>query len=179
MTLILQSTLTCPNCGTQTAETMPTDACVYFHTCSGCGVRLRPKPGDCCIFCSYGSVPCPPIQESGGRECCAGAPDSAVPAACSLEPGAFRERMSEIATLMRTFGGVMERTQGGMELRFKAGDGVRTALEALAEKERACCASLEFTVGESAGSIALIIEGIAGDRAAIDELAASLVAAQA
>jgi hypothetical protein len=23
---------------------------------------LRPKPGDCCVFCSYGSVPCLPIQ---------------------------------------------------------------------------------------------------------------------
>jgi len=28
----------------------------------GCGARLKPKPGDCCVFCSYGSVPCPPIQ---------------------------------------------------------------------------------------------------------------------
>ncbi|MFZ0027756.1 MAG: GDCCVxC domain-containing (seleno)protein, partial [Pseudolabrys sp.] len=24
-----------------------------------------PKDGDCCVFCSYGSVPCPPIQEKG------------------------------------------------------------------------------------------------------------------
>jgi hypothetical protein len=23
---------------------------------------LRPKKGDCCVFCSYGSVLCPPIQ---------------------------------------------------------------------------------------------------------------------
>ncbi len=27
---------------------------------------LRPLKGDCCVFCSYGDVPCPPIQE--GRE---------------------------------------------------------------------------------------------------------------
>ncbi|HEY7997903.1 MAG TPA: GDCCVxC domain-containing (seleno)protein, partial [Pseudolabrys sp.] len=32
----------------------------------GCGERLKPKPGDCCVFCSYGSVPCPPMQ-SGFR----------------------------------------------------------------------------------------------------------------
>jgi hypothetical protein len=31
---------------------------------------LKPEPGDCCVFCSYGSVPCPPIQASG-KGCCA------------------------------------------------------------------------------------------------------------
>jgi hypothetical protein len=35
---------------------------VYFHECNGCGARLKPLPGDCCVFCSYGTVPCPPIQ---------------------------------------------------------------------------------------------------------------------
>ena len=24
---------------------------------------LKPMPGDGCVFCSYGTVPCPPIQE--------------------------------------------------------------------------------------------------------------------
>ena len=40
----------------------------FFYMCTGCGAMLRPKPGDCCVFCSYGSVPCPPIQaeRSGG-----------------------------------------------------------------------------------------------------------------
>jgi hypothetical protein len=61
------STLTCPKCGHQTAEVMPTDACVFFHVCGGCGETLKPLPGDCCVFCSYGSVPCPSVQESGGR----------------------------------------------------------------------------------------------------------------
>ena len=23
---------------------------------------LRPNPGDCCVFCSFGSVKCPPMQ---------------------------------------------------------------------------------------------------------------------
>jgi hypothetical protein len=41
----------------------------------GCGTRLKPKPGDCCVFCSYGSVPCPPIQaeradENAAPSCC-------------------------------------------------------------------------------------------------------------
>jgi len=65
---ILQSTLTCPHCGHQSVETMPTDACLFFHECAGCGVLLRPEAGDCCVFCSYGSVPCPPVQSQ--KSCC-------------------------------------------------------------------------------------------------------------
>ena len=58
----LQSVISCPHCGQQRQETMPADACVYFYECQSCHAMLRPKPGDCCVFCSYGSVPCPPIQ---------------------------------------------------------------------------------------------------------------------
>jgi hypothetical protein len=65
---LLESTLTCPQCGATQKESMPTDACVFFWTCPGCSVRLKPKAGDCCVFCSYGDVDCPPIQES--RDCC-------------------------------------------------------------------------------------------------------------
>jgi hypothetical protein len=61
--VIPDSTITCPICGIAKAETMPTDACQFFYECTGCGALLRPKPGDCCVFCSYGSVPCPPIQQ--------------------------------------------------------------------------------------------------------------------
>jgi len=44
---------------------MPTDACVVFHRCNACGSVLRPRTGDCCVFCSYGTVPCPPVQLAG------------------------------------------------------------------------------------------------------------------
>src|SRR5580704_15820995 len=64
----LQSTLTCPKCSYQAVETMPTDACQFFYDCRGCGERLKPLAGDCCVFGSYGSVPCPPIQEN--KSCC-------------------------------------------------------------------------------------------------------------
>lgn len=60
--MILESVITCPHCDTTRIETMPTDACQFFYECTGCGVVLRPKEGDCCVFCSYGSVPCPPIR---------------------------------------------------------------------------------------------------------------------
>jgi len=58
----LRSTLTCPHCGTRETLTMPTDACLFFHACAGCARLLRPRPGDCCVFCSFGDVPCPPRQ---------------------------------------------------------------------------------------------------------------------
>lgn len=67
----LLSQLTCPQCGRTSLETMPTDACIYFVECQSCQTLLRPKKGDCCVFCSYGSVPCPPVQVSGTA---AGAP---------------------------------------------------------------------------------------------------------
>jgi hypothetical protein len=47
---------------------MPTDACQFFYDCKGCGERLKPLAGDCCVFCSYGSVPCPPTQSN--LRCC-------------------------------------------------------------------------------------------------------------
>lgn len=65
----LESTITCPHCGHRQAETMPTDACQYFWDCPKCGQKLKPTQGDCCVFCSYGSVPCPPIQLDSA--CCA------------------------------------------------------------------------------------------------------------
>ena len=58
----LQSTITCPHCGHQHTETMPADFCQFFYDCQGCGAVLRPEKGDCCVFCTYGTVPCPPIQ---------------------------------------------------------------------------------------------------------------------
>jgi hypothetical protein len=65
---ILESVLTCPHCGLRKQETMPTDACQFYYECEGCGAVLRPKVGDCCVFCSYGTVKCPPIQLQRG--CC-------------------------------------------------------------------------------------------------------------
>src|SRR5205823_14471623 len=47
------ATLTCPECGAESRVEMPLDACQFFWTCPSCGVRLRPLPGDCCVFCSY------------------------------------------------------------------------------------------------------------------------------
>ena len=66
--LITTAQLTCPVCGHVSSETMPLDACIYYHDCAGCGTLLRPRAGDCCVFCSYGTVPCPPVQAQ--QPCC-------------------------------------------------------------------------------------------------------------
>jgi hypothetical protein len=67
---ILQSQITCPHCAHAQVDTMPTNACQWFYECAGCGTLLEPKPGDCCVYCSYGTVQCPPMQSA--RPCCRG-----------------------------------------------------------------------------------------------------------
>ncbi len=62
---VLDSNLTCPACGHAKRERMPVDHCLFFYNCTKCGETLRPLKGDCCVFCSYGDVPCPPKQMSG------------------------------------------------------------------------------------------------------------------
>jgi len=67
--LEFSSVITCPQRGAAATETMLENACRYFYTCTSCQANLTPKPGDCCVFCSYGSVHCPPKQL--GTDCCA------------------------------------------------------------------------------------------------------------
>jgi len=69
-TVVLQSAITCPACGHMKEETMPTDACQWFYECENCTTVLRPNSGDCCVFCSYGTNKCPPIQLKKAS-CCA------------------------------------------------------------------------------------------------------------
>jgi len=65
--VIKTSTLTCPECGFAEELEMPTAACLFFHLCSNCQTTLRPQEGDCCVFCSYGDVKCPPMQISNSK----------------------------------------------------------------------------------------------------------------
>src|SRR5512146_288913 len=61
--VVLVSRLTCPVCGHVEVVTMPADACMWLYECKGCKALMRARAGDCCVFCSYGSVPCPSVQE--------------------------------------------------------------------------------------------------------------------
>jgi hypothetical protein len=65
--VVLESAQTCPYCGFAAQETLPTDACQFFYECRNCKTLRRPKPGGRCVFCSFGSVKCPPVQEQHGR----------------------------------------------------------------------------------------------------------------
>lgn len=66
--VLLESVLTCPQCGFAKREAMPTEACQFYYECTSCHALLKPNPGDCCVFCSFGSVKCPPIQAQ--KACC-------------------------------------------------------------------------------------------------------------
>ncbi|NND00179.1 MAG: hypothetical protein HKN85_08355 [Gammaproteobacteria bacterium] len=66
--IIHESKITCPKCGFEKNEAMPTNACQYYYDCGNCKEVLKPVPGDCCVFCSYGTVKCPPVQQ--GDPCC-------------------------------------------------------------------------------------------------------------
>ncbi len=66
----LDSTLTCLHCGHSRPEVLPTEACQFFYECEHCSAVLRPKPGDCCVFCSCGSTKCPPVQFQQGCSGC-------------------------------------------------------------------------------------------------------------
>lgn len=66
--IILKSIITCPKCGHKKEEIMPTDTCQFFYQCENCKETLKPNQGDCCVYCSFGSVKCPSIQDN--QNCC-------------------------------------------------------------------------------------------------------------
>ncbi len=65
----LTSTITCPECDRKTEVEMPTESCQFFWECPVCKTVLRAEEGDCCVFCSYGTVPCPSVQRKD-EACC-------------------------------------------------------------------------------------------------------------
>ena len=67
-TVNLDSIITCPVCGHKKQEAMPVDDCQFFYECENCKQVIKPKPGDCCVYCSYGTVKCPSKQKE--KNCC-------------------------------------------------------------------------------------------------------------
>ena len=63
--LIETSTITCPKCGRQAVERMPTDACQFFYNCMGCGERTQTKAGRllCVLLLRFGSLSTDPTKE--------------------------------------------------------------------------------------------------------------------
>ena len=62
MELVLECSVTCPECGAVFAARMPDAEEVVSLSCPTCERVIKPEPGDCCVFCSHGSVPCPKAQ---------------------------------------------------------------------------------------------------------------------
>ncbi|MGE0158724.1 MAG: GDCCVxC domain-containing (seleno)protein [Gemmatimonadales bacterium] len=60
----LTAVITCPHCQTRTEAVIPGNACQFFWECPACQKMLRPKPGDCCVFCSYADRRCPTASPS-------------------------------------------------------------------------------------------------------------------
>ena len=67
MEVVTRASLICPECGAVREVDMPADACQFFYQCAGCDVVLRPRKGDCCVFCSYADTPCPMKQAEKGH----------------------------------------------------------------------------------------------------------------
>ncbi|MFL2848527.1 MAG: GDCCVxC domain-containing (seleno)protein [Pseudohongiellaceae bacterium] len=65
----LVSVIRCPKCEFKKEETMPLKSCQWYYECNNCRAILRPQKGDCCVFCSFGTVPCPPVQDNGKTTC--------------------------------------------------------------------------------------------------------------
>ncbi|HIP80947.1 MAG TPA: hypothetical protein EYH16_00855 [Leucothrix mucor] len=67
--MILESTITCPECGFKKREEMPANTCQTFWRCKQCKKQTKAIKGECCVYCSYGDYPCPNAQMVGAS-CC-------------------------------------------------------------------------------------------------------------
>ena len=61
--IVFFSKISCPRCHARSLDQMPSNASVYFYHCLQCNTIFNPKPGDCCVYCSYGTMRCPPRQK--------------------------------------------------------------------------------------------------------------------
>lgn len=61
------NTITCPHCAADIRELMEHDACVIFLYCPTCHSKIEMRPGDCCVFRSFGVAPCPHPEFVGAQ----------------------------------------------------------------------------------------------------------------
>ena len=60
----LENNLKCPHCSHTEHIIMPLDYCQFFYECKSCHEIIKAEGEHCCVFCSYGDVPCPSVQSS-------------------------------------------------------------------------------------------------------------------
>ena len=58
----LKTVIKCPVCKYKKEVIMPEHKLLLVYDCEECNARLKPKGNDCCVFCSYSSIPCPAVQ---------------------------------------------------------------------------------------------------------------------
>ncbi|MES2565301.1 MAG: GDCCVxC domain-containing (seleno)protein [Bacteroidota bacterium] len=61
--LKLKSIIKCPVCKYTKEVPMLLYTRRMQYDCEACNARLKPKPVECCVFCVYGTVPCPSVQQ--------------------------------------------------------------------------------------------------------------------
>ncbi|WP_293596999.1 MULTISPECIES: GDCCVxC domain-containing (seleno)protein [unclassified Polynucleobacter] len=60
----LHTTITCPNCRGQESLEISQGYSQHLYRCPSCSTILKPKSGDCCIFCSFGSLDCSSAEQN-------------------------------------------------------------------------------------------------------------------
>ncbi|WP_397392316.1 GDCCVxC domain-containing (seleno)protein [Polynucleobacter sp.] len=58
------SLITCPNCQGHEILEIPRGTSQHLYRCPSCSTILKPKSGDCCVFCSFGSVDCSSSEQN-------------------------------------------------------------------------------------------------------------------
>ncbi|WP_370622950.1 GDCCVxC domain-containing (seleno)protein [Polynucleobacter sp. MWH-Berg-3C6] len=59
-----QSTITCPYCRASESLEIPIGSSQHLYRCRACSSILKPKSGDCCIFCSFGDLDCSSAEQN-------------------------------------------------------------------------------------------------------------------
>ncbi|WP_285896681.1 GDCCVxC domain-containing (seleno)protein [Polynucleobacter corsicus] len=58
------TTITCPDCCGQETLEISQGYSQHLYRCPSCSTILKPRSGDCCIFCSFGSQDCSNAEQN-------------------------------------------------------------------------------------------------------------------
>jgi hypothetical protein len=60
----INSVITCPHCEASELLQIPAGSSQRFYRCQACDGILKIQSGDCCIFCSFGSIGCTSSEQN-------------------------------------------------------------------------------------------------------------------
>jgi hypothetical protein len=102
---------------------------------------------------------------------------SAPPIACTLQPGDYRARLEWIAELARD--GLLGVSRHDLRLELRYAPGVADRVREMVDKERSCCAFLDFGLAETDAGVRLTITAPERARDVADALFEQFVPARA